>query len=125
MTDSYCEDEDVEHRLVLGDHYNVQVEQIKDVRERAHRWIKHRMAAQGKADELPDASNELPADFEILQDIEATRAAYLYKRDMLEWASDPGPKADKMERWEEDSERMLKQLYRRKWGDELYAFSGE
>jgi len=124
MTETYCEDEDVESRLALGDHYGGEVEQIRDVRERAYRWIRHKFAEQGKNDELPDPSEELPIDFEILRDIEATRAAYLYKRDMMEWASEPSSELQKMDNWKDDSERMLKQLIKRKWGDEFYAFGG-
>jgi len=123
MTETYCEDEDVESRLALGDHYGGEVEQIRDVRERAYRWIRHKFAEQGKADELPDASQELAIEFEILRDVEATRAAYLYKRDMMEWASEPSSELQKMKNWKEDSEEMLKQLFRRKWGDEMYAFA--
>jgi len=122
MTDTYCEDEDVERRLALGDHYATEVEQIRHVRERAHRWIRHKFAEQGKTDEMPDTSQELPVGFEILRDIEANRAAYLYKRDLMEWTSD-SDSADKVERWKKDSKEMLEQLFRRKWGDELYAFS--
>ena len=124
MTETYCGNEDVEHRLALGDHYTAQVEQIRDVRERAYRWIRHKFAEQGKGEKLPDPSEELPVDFEILKDIEATRAAYLYKRDQMEWASEPSSQLQKMENWKDDSEEMLKQLIKRKWGDEFYAFSG-
>jgi len=123
MTETYCEDEDIENRLALGDHYGGEVEQIRDVRERAYRWIRHKFAEQGKADELPNPSQELPVDFEILRDIEATRAAYFYKRDLMEWTSD-SDSGEKVERWKDDSERMLKQLVKRKWGDEFYAFGG-
>ncbi len=124
MVTSYSDEEDVENRLVLGDHYSGEVEQIQDCMERAHRWIRHKFASHGKMDELPDPSEELPADFEILKDIEATRAAYLYKSDMMQWATDPSSReGEKLTSWKERSERMLKQLIRRKWGDEFYAFS--
>ncbi len=123
MTDTYSEDEDIEMRLALGDHYGGQVEQIRHVRERAHRWIRHKFAEQGKMDEMPNPSEELPPDFDILQDIEATRAAYFYKRDLMEWTSKQGRTQKKVDRWKKDSKEMLEQLFRRKWGDELYAFS--
>jgi len=122
--DTYCTNQDVEHRLALGEHYGGELEVIRDVRKRAHRWIKHRFAMEGKEDEVPDPAEELPADFDILRDVEATRAAYLYKRDVMEWASEQGTKRGKVERWKKDSESMLKQLFRSKWGDELYAFGG-
>jgi len=122
MKETYCDNEDVENRLALGDHYTGEVEQIRDVRERAHRWIKHRFAEQGKTKELPNPEEGLEDEFIILQDIEATRAAYLYKRDLMEWASEPSSQLQKVENWKNDSEEMLEELFRRKWGDELYAF---
>ena len=85
--------------------------------------MRHRFAVHGKADELPDPTEELPIDFEIFKDIEATRAAYLYKRDLMEWASEPSSQKRKMEIWKNDSEELLRQLFRRKWGDEMFAFA--
>jgi len=123
MKKTYCDNEDVENRLALGDHYTGEVEQIRDVRERAYRWIRHKFAEQGKESELPDPTEELPIDFEILRDIEATWAAYLYKRDMMEWASEPSSQLRKMENWKDDAEELLNQLFRRKWGHESYVFN--
>ncbi len=123
MVDTYCENEDVETRIQLGDHYAGDVETIKYLRERAHRWIRQEFRAQGKVDELPDASQELPPDFEILKDIEATRAAYFYKSDLMEWNADPNSRqVEKLKGWEERSEEMLKRLIKTKWGDEFYSF---
>jgi len=121
MKKTYCENEDVENRLALGDHYTGEFKQIRDVRERAHRWIKHRFASMDK--EAPDPEEELDDGFKVLKDIEADRAAYLYLRDLMEWASEPSSKLMKVQRWKEESEEMLDELLRRKWGDELYAFA--
>jgi len=118
---TYSSNEDVENRLALGDHYTGEVEQIRDVRERAHRWIKHRFASMNKG--APDPEEELEDGFKVLKDIEADRAAYLYLRDLMEWASEPSSKLLKVQRWKKESEEMLEQLFRQKWGDELYAFS--
>jgi len=123
MTETYCKDEDIENRLALGEHYGGEVDLIRDVRERAYRWIRHKFAEQGKTDELPDSAEELTVDFEILRDIEATRAAYLYKRDLMEWASEPSSELQKMQNWKDDAEELLKQLFRGKWGDEMFAFA--
>jgi len=123
MKETYCKDEDIENRLALGDHYGGEVDLIRDVRERAYRWIRHKFAEQGKENELPDPTEELPIDFEVLKDVEATRAAYLYKRDQMEWASEPSSQLQKMQNWKDDAEELLNQLFRRKWGDESYVFN--
>jgi len=66
---------------------------------------------------------ELEDGFKVLKDIEADRAAYLFLRDLMEWASEPSSKLMKVQRWKEESEEILDELFRRKWGDELYAFA--
>jgi len=67
---------------------------------------------------------QLKDGFKVLKDIEADRAAYFYLRDLMEWASEPSSKLMKVQRWKEESEEMLEELFRSKWGDELYAFVG-
>jgi len=41
---------------------------------------------------------------------------------MMEWASEPSSKLMKVQRWKEESEEMLEQLFQQKWGNELYPF---
>lgn len=125
VKNTYCSNEDIEARIQLGNHYAGEVQTVRALRGRAYRWIRQKFREQGKENELPDPAQELPPDFEILKDIEAARAAYYYKSDLMEWNANPNAKVvEKVKTWEERSEEMLKQLIRTKWGDEFYSFSG-
>ena len=119
LVETYCTNEDVEMRLNIGDNYDDSLDLVRNVRQRAYRWIKYRYGQVGK--EAP-AFDELDSVEEALKDIEADRAAYFYLRDKMEWATEPASILSKIKRWETESNEMLKGIFRTKFGDELYGF---
>jgi len=82
------------------------------------RWIKFEYSSWDKTAPEPGELDDME---EMLVDIEADRASYLYLRDRMEWASEPSSKMLKKNRWKEDSENMLNRLLRTKYGDEQFA----
>lgn len=119
LVETYCDNEDVEMRLNIGENSDESLDLIRDVRQRAYRWIRFRYGQVGK--EAP-AVDSLDTIEETLKDIEADRASYYYLRDKMEWASEPSSMLGKMKRWKTESDEMLEGIFRAKYGDELYGF---
>ncbi|MFO7991507.1 MAG: hypothetical protein R6U61_04330 [Thermoplasmata archaeon] len=119
LVETYCTNEDVEMRLNLGENSDECLDLIRDVRQRAYRWIRYRYGQVGRK---APAVGSLDVVEETLKDVEADRASYYYLRDKMEWASEPSSILVKMKRWKTESDEMLEGIFRAKYGDELYVF---
>ncbi len=119
LFETYCDNEDVEMRLNIGENSDGELDLIRNVRQRAYRWIRYRY---GQMEKEAPAVGSLDTIEETLKDVEADRAAYYYLRDKMEWASEPSSMLGKMKRWKTESDEMLEGIFRAKYGDELYGF---
>lgn len=117
---TYCSNSDVESRLHLGDYYQDNIDVIRAVRKRAHRWILQEYR-RWKVDPPEVGTIEGTID-NVLMDIEADRAAYYYIRDKMEWASEPASVMLTMNNWRDDSRTELQLHIRSQHGDKLFRF---